>query len=44
MGQDDQPLGRWDNLAADEKKLFERRLEVYAAYLAYTDFEIVRVV
>ena len=28
----------------DEKKLFERQMEVYAAYLAYTDHEIGRVV
>ena len=29
---------------AEEKKLFERQMEVYAAYLAYTDHEIGRVV
>ena len=37
-------LKKWDALTADEKKLFERQMEVYAAYLAYTDFEIGRVV
>ena len=37
-------LKRWDDLTADEKKLFERQMEVYAAYLAYTDHEIGRVI
>jgi len=37
-------LKKWDDLSADEKKLFERQMEVYAAYLAYTDHEIGRVV
>ena len=37
-------LKNWDDLNADEKKLFERQMEVYAAYLAYTDDEIGRVV
>jgi arylsulfatase A-like enzyme len=37
-------LKKWDELSADEKKLFERQVEVYAAYLAYTDYEIGRVV
>jgi arylsulfatase len=37
-------LKQWDSLSADEKKLFERQMEVYAAYLAYTDHEIGRVV
>jgi arylsulfatase len=37
-------LKRWDSLSVDEKKLFERQMEVYAAYLAYTDHEIGRVV
>ena len=37
-------LKKWDDLSADEKKLFERQMEVYAAYLAYTDNEIGRVV
>ena len=34
----------WDALTADEKKLFVRQVEVYAAYLAYTDHEIGRVI
>ena len=37
-------LKKWDALTADEKKLFERQVEVYAAYLAYTDYEIGRVI
>ncbi len=37
-------LPRWDSLSADEKRLFIRQVEVYAAYLAYTDHEIGRVI
>jgi arylsulfatase len=37
-------IKNWDDLTADEKKLFERQMEVYAAFLAYTDYEIGRVV
>ncbi|MFO0926177.1 MAG: arylsulfatase [Gemmataceae bacterium] len=37
-------LKEWDTLSADEKKLFIRQVEVYAAYLAYTDHEIGRVI
>ncbi len=37
-------LKEWDQLTADEQKLFERQMEVYAAYLAYTDHEIGRVI
>jgi arylsulfatase len=37
-------LKNWDTLSADEQKLFIRQAEVYAAYLAYTDHEIGRVV
>lgn len=40
----DEHLKRWDALGADEKRLFIRQVEVYAAYLAYTDHEIGRVV
>jgi len=36
-------IKNWDELTAEEKKLFERQMEVYAAYLAYTDHEIGRV-
>ena len=34
----------WDQLTADEKKMFIRQADVYAAYLAYTDHEIGRVI
>ncbi len=37
-------LRKWDDLSADEKKLYARQMEVYAAYLAYTDHEIGRVI
>ena len=34
----------WDALLADEKRLFARQMEVYAAFAAHTDHEIGRVV
>ncbi len=37
-------LPKWETLSADEKKLYLRQIEVWAAYMAYTDFEIGRVV
>lgn len=37
-------LKKWNELSADEKKLFARQAEVYAAYVAYTDHEIGRVI
>ncbi len=37
-------LKQWDQLTADEKKMFIRQADVYAAYLAYTDHEIGRVI
>jgi arylsulfatase A-like enzyme len=37
-------LPKWETLNADEKKLFARQAEVYAAYAAYTDHEIGRVI
>jgi arylsulfatase len=37
-------LKPWDQLAADEKKLFIRQVEVFAAYAAYSDYEIGRVI
>lgn len=37
-------LPKWDTLSADAKKLYIRQAEVYAAYLAYTDHEIGRVI
>jgi arylsulfatase len=32
----------WDQLSADEKRLFARQAEVFAAFCEYTDFEIGR--
>jgi arylsulfatase A-like enzyme len=37
-------LKEWDQLTADEKKLFIRQAEVFAAYVAYSDHEIGRVI
>ena len=37
-------LKQWDQLTADEKKMFLRQVDVYAAYLMYTDHEIGRVI
>ena len=37
-------LAKWETLSADEKKLFARQAEVFAAYTAYTDNEIGRVI
>jgi arylsulfatase len=37
-------LPRWETLSPDEKKLFIRQADVFAAYTAYTDHEIGRVV
>jgi arylsulfatase A-like enzyme len=37
-------LKPWDQLSDDEKKLFIRQVEVFAAYAAYSDYEIGRVV
>ena len=34
----------WDQLTDDEKKMFERQVDVFAAYVAYTDHEIGRVI
>lgn len=39
---DDLPL--WNTLTADEKKMFARQAEVFAAYVAYSDDEIGRVI
>jgi arylsulfatase len=35
---------KWDTFSADEKKMLARQAEVYAAYMAYTDHEIGRVI
>ncbi len=37
-------LKEWDQCTDDEKKMFIRQVDVYAAYLAYTDHEIGRVI
>ncbi len=37
-------LKEWDQLTADEKKLYIRQAEVFAAYEAYSDHEIGRVI
>ena len=37
-------LKNWDELTPDEKKMFIRQVEVFAAYVAYTDHEIGRVI
>jgi len=34
----------WNSLTADQKKLFERFMEVYAGYFTYTDYQIGRVI
>ncbi len=35
-------IKEWDELSADEKKLFARQMEVYAAFGEYADYEIGR--
>jgi arylsulfatase A-like enzyme len=37
-------LPKWDTLSAVQKKLYARQAEVFAAYAAYTDYEIGRVI
>ena len=37
-------LKKWDELNADEKKMFLRQVDVFAAYVMYTDHEIGRVI
>src|SRR5215813_5937212 len=37
-------LPKWDSLTAEQKKLYARQAEVFAAYVAYTDHEIGRVI
>jgi arylsulfatase A-like enzyme len=37
-------LPRWDSLSVIQKKLYARQAEVFAAYVAYTDHEIGRVI
>jgi len=40
----DDLLKKWDQLSADEKKMFLRQVDVFAAFVAYTDHEIGRVI
>ncbi len=40
----DDLLKHWDTLNAEERRLYIRQIEVYAAFLAYTDHEIGRVI
>ncbi len=40
----DNLVKKWDTLSDEEKKLYIRQADVYAAYLAYTDHEIGRVI
>src|SRR5262245_40717384 len=37
-------LPKWETLSAEQKKLYAREAEVFAAYVAYTDHEIGRVI
>jgi arylsulfatase A-like enzyme len=37
-------LPEWDALTPEQKKLYARQAEVFAAYVAYTDYEIGRVI
>ena len=37
-------MKEWDQLTADEKKLFLRQVDIFAAYVAYADNEIGRVI
>jgi len=37
-------LPKWETLDLDSKKLFARQAEVFAAYVAYSDYEIGRVI
>ena len=37
-------LAKWDTLSPEEKKLYIRQADVFAAYAAYTDYEIGRVI
>ena len=37
-------LPKWETLNADQKKLYLRQINVWAAYMAYTDHEIGRVI
>ncbi len=34
----------WDSLSADQKRLYARHMEVFAGFLAYTDYEVGRLI
>ena len=40
----DDVLKPWDQLTAEEKKLFIKQVDIFAAYAAYNDYEIGRVI
>jgi arylsulfatase A-like enzyme len=40
----DELLPRWENLSADQKRLYLRQIDIWAAYMAYTDHEIGRII
>lgn len=40
----DDVIEPWDKLTAEQKKLFIRQVEIFAAYAAYSDYEIGRVI
>jgi arylsulfatase A-like enzyme len=37
-------LKNWDDLSAEEKKLYIKQVDIFAAYAAYSDYEIGRVI
>ena len=37
-------LAKWETLSADQKRLYLRQIDVWAAYMAYSDHEIGRVI
>ncbi|ARS28258.1 arylsulfatase [Sphingomonas sp. KC8] len=37
-------LPAWDSLSADQKRIYTRQMEVFAAFLAYTDFQVDRLI
>ena len=40
----DEAIPSWDSRSDDEKKVYSRLMENYAAYMAYTDFEVGRLI
>ena len=37
-------IGAWDDMSADQKRLFERQMETFAGFAAHTDHEVSRLV